>query len=340
MKRTLTIFSIVASMLFVSCEKTAEVVNRTTPPAVDAEGREVTVSFDGTTVDITRNILDSNAQGYAHEQKINTLTCYIVKDENIITERKFTTEEVTALTATFSIPNFTKNTPYKIYVIANEYYEPKNESEIKALMATDISSYNGTFAELTTKSKRVKGFQMSGVTTVNSTDDKPISIEITLERLVSKMAIQMSTSTKFAARYKGVLRFDKISISKGSSKSPAIIGTKDTSVTFTHEQLSVTSAGKGENLFYIFENGSRTADDNLLLTVTTTYDADKNFLTTADQQQVVYTLPITESNGGINRNSFYRRTITFNGFSGEEVDTQIKVADWNIIATVDNEVGN
>ena len=92
---------------------------------------------------------------------------------------------------TFSLPKSLASTPCSFYAVANyDASSAKTRAALTALVENSAATYNGTFAEVSTKAKRSGGFVMSGSTTktvgsVNSTTN----VGITLKRTVAKIAL-------------------------------------------------------------------------------------------------------------------------------------------------------
>ena len=196
--------------------------------------------------------------------------------DNFVIRRDLTSSELAAKSATFSLPKSLASTPCSFYAIAN--YDASSAKTRAALTA-------GTFVEVSTAAKRSGGFVMSGmksqtVGAVNSTTN----VGITLKRTVAKVALQTTIDPSFADKYAGTLTINSVKLSKAASQSLVVAGTPTPgAMTFSHTQTPATASGKTNSLFYIFENGTLTAGNRILLEINATYDADDNTSTTDDR---------------------------------------------------------
>ena len=209
-------------------------------------------------------------------------------------------------------------------------------------MEKSAADYNGTFAEVSSKAKRSGGFVMSGSTTktvgaVNSTTN----VGITLKRTVAKVALQTTIDPSFADKYAGTLTINSVKLSKAASQSLVVAGTPTPgAMTFSHTQTPATASGKTNSLFYIFENGTLTAGNRILLEINATYDSDGNTSTTDDRSEVTYSVELTgKAAGEILRNGYYRVAANITGLVGQDCAVSVTVADWETPVTQNVELG-
>ena len=205
-----------------------------------------------------------------------------------------------------------------------------------------------TFDEVTTKAKRSAGFTMTGsATQAIAAAGQTTTVQIALERLVSKVAVQATTDSKFAATYPGRVRIASATVSRAaSSVSYFDVGTSHSggtqnrehsggtmplfaAQTFSHTQAAKEQSGKYANLFYIYGNEDNMAAESVLLTLEGIYDHDGDFGTTDDQMPVSYESELAGDSGkAINRNTYRRVTVNISGLTGADVAVTITPADW------------
>lgn len=147
--------------------------------------------------------------------------------------------------------------------------------DLRSQTESEIADYNGTFDEVTTKAKRSAGFTMTGsATQVIAQAGQTTTVQIALERLVSKVAVQATTDSKFASAYPGRVRIASATVSRAASSIFYFdVGTSHSggtqnreysgetmplsaAQTFSHTQAAKEQSGKYANLFYIY--GKRT----------------------------------------------------------------------------------
>lgn len=336
MKTKIIVMVATASMILTSCITDHEM---STPS--QSEGARVTITLAGADSE-TRVFFDSTAAAETWEKSISTLSVFAFdSDGSLIIRRDFTASELSARSATFSLPKSAAGTSCSFYAVANfDASSVRTKAALLALVENAAASYNGTFAEVSTKAKRPGGFVMSGSVTktigaVNSTTN----VGITIKRTVAKVALQMSVDPSFAQKYSGVLTINSVKLSKAASQSPVVSGTlKPGAMSFTHSQSPAPASGKYNALFYIFETGPLTAGSRVLLEIEATYDIDGNTSTTDDRSEVTYSVELTgKAAGEIVRNGYYRIAANITGLVGQECLVTVTVADWEtpITQTVD-----
>ena len=263
--------------------------------------------------------------------------------DNFVIRRDLTSSELAARSATFSLPKSLASTPCSFYAVANyDASSAKTRAALTALVEKSAGDYNGTFAEVSTASKRSGGFVMSGSATktvgaVNTTTN----IGITLKRTVAKVALQTTIDPFFSQKYGGSLTVNSVKLSKAASQSLVVAGTPTPGVmTFSHTQTPASASGKYNALFYCFENGSLTAGNRVLLEINATYDLDGSASTTDDRSEVVYSIELTgKAAGEILRNGYYRIAANITGLVGQDCIVSVTVADWETPVTQNVELG-
>ena len=263
--------------------------------------------------------------------------------DNFIIRRDLTSSELAAKSVTFSLPKSLASTPCSFYAVANyDASSAKTRAALTALVENSAATYNGTFAEVSTKAKRSGGFVMSGSTTktvgsVNSTTN----VGITLKRTVAKIALQTTIDPTFARKYGGSLTINSVKLSKAASQSLVVAGTPTPgAMTYTHTQTPATDAGKYNALFYCFENGALTAGNRVLVEINATYDMDGSVSTSDDRSDVTYSVELTgKSAGEIFRNGYYRIAANITGLVGQDCVASLTVADWETPVTQNVDLG-
>lgn len=319
----------VAAALFTACNKDNEPV---IPTTADADGSTVciTLTDDAT----TRSFFDATATAEAWEKTLSSLSIFAFDNSGqLLVRRDFTASELTAKSATFSLPKVAAGTSCSFYAIANiDASSAKTKATLTALVENAAASYNGTFAEVSSKALRPGGFVMSGMKThtvgaVNSTTN----VGISLKRTVAKVALQTTVDASFAEKYSGSLTINSVKLSKAALQSLVVAGTAPSTgaMTFTHNQTPAAASGKYNSLFYIYENGALTADNRVLLEIVATYDMDGNSSTADDRSEVTYSVELAgKAAGEILRNGYYRIAANITGLVGQECAVSVSVADW------------
>ena len=263
--------------------------------------------------------------------------------DNLIIRRDFTPAELSARSATFSLPKSTAGTECSFYAVANyDASSAKTRAALLALLENPAAAHNGTFAEVSTKAKRSGGFVMSGSATktigaVNTTTN----IGITLKRTVAKVALQTTIDPSFSQKYGGSLTVNSVKLSKAASQSLVVAGTPTPgAMTFSHTQTPAAASGKYNALFYCFENGALTAGNRVLLEINATYDLDGNASTPDDRSEVTYSIELTgKAASEILRNGYYRIAANITGLVGQDCAVTVTVADWETPVTQNVDLG-
>lgn len=330
----------VAAALFTACNKDNEPV---IPTSVDTDGSRICITLADDAS--TRAFFDTTASAEAWEKTLSSLSVFAFDDAgSLIVRRDFTASELTAKSATFSLPKSAAGTSCSFYAIANlDASSAKSLADLTALVEDAAAAYNGTFAEVSSKALRPGGFVMSGFKTqtvgaVNSTTN----VGITLKRTVAKVALQTIVDASFAQKYGGTLTINSVKLSKAASQSLVVAGASPSTgaMTFTHTQTPAAASGKYNSLFYIYENGALTAGNRVLLEIAATYDMDGNAATTNDRSEVTYSIELAgKAAGEILRNGYYRIAVNITGLVGQECAVSVTVADWETPTTQTVELG-
>ena len=283
----------------------------------------------------TRAFFDQTAAAESWEKKIGTLTLFVFDGSgDAVLQRNFTAAEISGQTATIPVPDAAPGQTYSFYAIANgsALSGIGTLDDLRSQTESEIADYNGTFDEVTTKAKRSAGFTMTGsATQVIAQAGQTTTVQIALERLVSKVAVQATTDSKFAATYPGRVKIDNATISNAPVSTRYF---KDASAGgsgngFSHTQAAKELSGKYGNLFYIYGHENEETAESVLLTLEGIYDQDGNFGTTGDQLPVSYDVELKGDSGkAIDRNTYRRVTVNISGLTGADVAVTITPADW------------
>ena len=330
----------VAAALFTACNKDNEPI---VPTPVDTDGSNVCITLADDAP--TRAFFDATASAEAWEKSLSSLAVFAFDNGgSLIVRRDFTSAELTAKSATFSLPKSAAGTSCSFYAVANlDASSAKTKAALTALVENAAASYNGTFAEVSSKALRPGGFVMSGYKTqtvgaVNSTTN----VGVTLKRTVAKVALQTTVDGSFAKKYGGTLTINSVKLSKAASQSLVVAAATPSTgaMTFTHTQTPATASGKYNSLFYIYENGALTAGNRVLLEINATYDMDGNAATADDRSEVTYSIELAGKTAGeILRNGYYRIAANITGLVGQECAVSVTVADWEMPVTQTVELG-
>ncbi len=329
-----------AAALFTACNKDNEPIVPT-PADVDGSTVCITLTDDAS----TRAFFDTTATAETWEKSLSSLSVFAFDNAgSLIIRRDFTSSELAAKSATFSLPKSAAGTECSFYAVANfDASAAKTKAALTALVESVAASYNGTFAEVSTKALRPGGFVMSGMKTqtvgaVNSTTN----VGISLKRTVAKVALQTTVDASFAQKYGGTITVNSVKLSKAASQSLVVAGAAHSAgaMIFTHTQTPANASGKYDSLFYIYENGALTAGNRVLLEIYATYDLDGNDATADDRSEVIYPIELTGKEAGrISRNGYYHISANITGLVGQECAVSVSVADWETPVTQTVELG-
>lgn len=292
--KNLILAAAVALGLLVSCNKEENEIYATSKGAV------ATVSFTDEEP-TTRAFFGSTAVAEPWEKTLNTVTIFVIDPSgDLLVKRAFSSAELTAKKATFALPNVVPGTVCGFYVVANLDMTQVNSSDVlTAMLEQDAASYNGTFADVSTKAKRTGGFVMSGfaskaVAAAGSSTD----VAITLKRTVAKVAVQVTPSPQFGSLYQGAVRINSITLSKGAMNTPVFDISPDPGFfNFSTTQQSHAVSGKYQNLFYLYESPARNVGSRVKATIDATYDMDGDFSTAAGQSSMTYEVELDGAGG-------------------------------------------
>ncbi len=299
---------------------------------------------DNTDAD-TRAFFDDTAVAEAWEKSLSSLAVFAFDNAgSLIIRRDFTSAELAAKSATFSLPKSAAGTSCSFYAVANyDASAAKTKAALTALVENAAAAYNGTFAEVSTKALRPGGFVMTGmnilnVGAVNTTTNVPIR----LLRTVAKVAVQTAVDPTFAQKYGGTITVNSVMLSRAASRTRLFYNSNLSTgaMDFTHTQVPAMESGEYRSLFYCYKNGVLSEGERVLLEIHATYDLDGNDATTDDHSEVIYPIELTGKEAGrISRNGYYRISANITGLVGLDCQVSVSVADWESPITQTVELG-
>lgn len=344
MKQIFSFLAVAIAVTMMGCDKETE--GAITP--TNHDGANVKIAFGSLTTsanDQTRAFGAGTTETW--EKTISSATVIVFNTAGNIKFRRdlSATEIANAATTPISlvIPGVAVGDNCDFAVIANRPVATTVTTKTLLLAEedSDAATYNGAFADVSTKAVRPSGFVMSGIAT-QAIAAGTTSVTITLKRVVAKVEIATATTQAFKDKYgAATVTPNKITLSRGASKSLLIdqTATKYSAGGATFTQVQNTSAGN--NLFYIYEKATAAAGARVLLTIDATYDADGKPATTADQVPVTYAVELTGVAGGkILRNGAYKLIASIDGLTGHDIALTVKVADWETLVTENVNVGS
>ncbi len=332
--------AVISASLFASCAKDADVATPTlATPATTQSGSSnvaITLTSEGSRATAT-------AAATAWEKSLSSLTIFAFDaSDDLLVRRELSTTELSSASVSFALPKSTSGTECDFYAVANISTSTiYTKSALLALLESDASAYNGTYGAVTTAAQRTGGFVMSGTTTTTiGAVDTTTSVPISIKRSVAKVAIELATSSTFAASYpSATLTFNSATLSRAASQSLVIAASTPSTgdMEYTHTQ---STASTPNYLFYIYENGDTATGERVLLEVDATFDADGSADTTNDQSQIIYSVELSgDGAGAISRNGYYSIAATINGLVGQDCDVSITIEEWETPITQKIELG-
>ena len=322
-----------ALAMLASCSKDADEIADT------AKGGVVKITLTDKTPAMTRAFFGTTAAAESWEKKIGSLTLFVFDgSDRAVLQRRFSAAEISGQAATIPVPDAKPGELYKFYVVANSG-NPANVADLTELRSStesEAASYNGTFDEVTTKAVRSGGFTMTGSTMkAIAQAGQTTDVQIGIERLVAKIAVQTATDSKFAAAYPGRVKIASATVSRAASSTPYFNETQHSENraavvhNFSQTQASKEQSGKYANLFYVYGSENSNPAENVLLTLEGVYDNDGDFATTADQIPISYEVELNGDSGkAISRNTYRRVSVNISGLTGADVAVTITPADW------------
>ena len=343
----------VMPMLLAACTK--DEVNPT-PTNGGKEGEIELILKNESVADGTRAFGSGTTESWEKSISSAVLIVYNTSGTQIL-RRVLTAAEVNGSTTTpikFVLPGVSADASCDFYVVINRNIADNitTKTGLLAELESDIASYNGTYANVTTKAMRSGGFVMTGTATAKIVSGTT-AVAVTVKRVVAKVEVQCTMTDSFRAKYgNGCVEVKKLTLSRGAEKSYLIDQTTSkyatVSSSFTSAQdafcdktgASKTNAYKYNNLFYLNEKAAAAAGSRVKVLIDAIYDADGNLSTTADQMPVTYETELTgAADGKIARNGSYKVNAKLDGLTGQDVTLAVTVANWDALATQDVNLG-
>jgi len=329
---------VVASVaLFASCQKeeASEILSQQETPVVTLQ-----LSNDSNS---TKGFFDESSEAESFEKSISSLSVIVFDSQNnLVSRRNFTSDEITARRCTFKLPKTVAGTNCKFYTVANlDIDAVSSYQSLVSLLEQSPGDYNGTFSEVVSAAKRSGGFVMSGFTQQKiAAMGSTTSVSTTLKRTVSKIALKATISDKFQSLYGGKLTILSTEIDNAPSSTYLIEPATSTSSIESDYTTSQDVSGEPKALYYIYENEHIKNNPQVSIKINALYDVDGDDTTTNDRQEFTYSFTLTGSgNGIIKRNSYYRIAATINGPEGGDCSLAISVSNWESPSTQDVSLG-
>lgn len=338
---------------FAACEKSETIP---TPENNEKAGEIELVLKNGNVADKTRAFGSGTTESWEKSISSAVLIVYNTSGTQIL-RRVLTAAEVNGSTTTpikFVLPGVSADASCDFYVVINRNIADNITTKAKLLeeLESDIASYNGTYANVTTKAMRSGGFAMTGTVTAKIVSGTT-AVTVTVKRVVAKVEIQTSMTDSFRTKYgNGCVEVKKITLSRGAEKSYLIDQTASkyatVSSSFTSAQdaycdktgASKTNAYKYNNLFYINEKAAAATGSRIKVVLDAIYDADGNLSTTADQVPLSYETELTgTTDGKMLRNGSYKLNVNLDGLTGKDMTLSIAIANWEALSTQNVNVG-
>ena len=221
-----------------------------------------------------------------------------------------------------------------------------------AELESDIDSYNGTYANVTTKAMRPEGFVMTGTATAKIVSGTT-AVAVTVKRVVAKKSRQCIMTDAFRSKYgNGCIQVNKITLSKGAEKSYLIDQT-------TSKYATVSSTSPRHKT----HTATKPAFRQPISTSTTTFSTSMRrpqlkpdrvssstsrlsmMPTETSRRQTTNCrfptkLELTGATGGkIVRNGSYKVNAKLDGLTGQDITLAITVANWEALVTQDVNLG-
>lgn len=244
------------------------------------------------------------------EKKINTATLYVFNPAgNAIYVYPLTTTQITALNNQYStainllVPG--NLTSCDIYMVANSTPSAPvtTKASLLSSIETDINSYNGTYAQVTTAAQRSNGFTMTASQNGIALSGSP-AVNLTLKRIVAKVSLQITFSTLLQL---GTITMNNVTLTQSAPVSNLFpLSTPNTTgnaITFSQVPNQPTSGVYiYQALFYIYENSSRTSNKNYVILSFSGTNKLLALLPTSFSYQIALT---GDASGAISRNKVY-----------------------------------
>lgn len=234
---------------------------------IHVEGCAVSIAIESP---VSRSLSNNIAEAW--EKKVNTAKIYIFAPSGkTIYSYTLTTADLNTINnSTSKIINFIipGNLPScDIYFVANTTPSASpltTKASFLTSFEQDVSSYNSTFAKVTTSANRSNGFVMTASQDgVVLNASQTTSVSLSLKRIVAKIAMSFKFTTIIGL---GAITMNNTVVTQSSPYSNlfplANAKTGGTAVTFTQVPQITDTATIYRALFYVYENDQRPSNTN------------------------------------------------------------------------------
>ena len=323
-------FIVIVTTVLSSCSEGIEIIENTP----EKEGVFVTVSFAGEHSPQLKSSMNTfKAEEWEKELKSITILAF-KQDGECVLNRRFTTEEIAARSATVSLPGVFPGELVKFHAVAN-FFLPrfiKDLSQMEEFITESPAEYNNAYEVVSTRAVRREGFAMSGNTEkIIEPEGQETPVVISLKRMVAKIRIKTNITDVFRSKYNRPLIMGEIYIS-GSSFTTYIADRRIPFAGAPKQLLMQAPVKTGnhsyESLFYVFETGRYDGVKSTRLMVTALYDLDGIPANRVLQTYVVDLNIDPQGEGIIRRNAYYDVVLNINGLAAFDVELSVSTGDW------------
>lgn len=315
-----------------SCSKNNDEVPAPEYPVGDGARIELTLTSADNQ---TRAFFAETAAAEPWEKEIKSLVVYVCDTEGaLMLKRTLTDLEVSNESARITLPSSAVGTTCSFYVVANrDYGDFGTAGRIEQILdGGAVASVNGAFDVVSNGSADQDGFVMTGqaTATIAPLTEPATNVNVTLERVVSKVAIRISTSAAFKNLYdNGTVTIDGIRLNNVASDAQPFAPEPATWMPTSLYQIPGYEDEFANGLFYICQNQGDFNSPQIELVMSGVFDGDGNSATTGDRADVEYETTLNgEGDGTFLRNGYYRVAVSIDGLSGESAVANITVAEW------------
>jgi hypothetical protein len=335
MKKLFFIAIVMVMAVFSSCLKEEEPAGN----VPEKEGMPVTVSFTGDHAPALKSSMNFvEAEEWEKELKRITVVAFKQNGECIL-KRDFTPEELVARKATFTLPSVFSGDLVKFHAVANIALPAKinNLSELEALMHIRLSLYNSSRYEyVSTRSMWGDGFGMSGQEEkIMAQEGQKTFVEISLKRLVAKIRVKINVTEEFNRKYKGYILMWGTDIINSSTLTRIVekdepLDAGRTVAGYIYQDYYRVAPDSYINLFYIYENGRRTAQDKVKLRIRGTYNEEGLKINALLQTYIIDLDLDPQGESIVRRNCCYDIEVNINDLQDKNLQYKVSAAKWEM----------
>lgn len=290
------------------------------------------------TAENTRALLDDLAQPLAWESEIHSLRLWVYTDTGL---PYIETEiEVTAdmpITAELTLPTDVLGRNINFIAVANSSLPSglSFHSLVQYRLTASGSWHEATTAELISGQTVTDGLIMSARSEVYiSSDSKTTAVTLELQRIVAKIALEISV-TKYPSKLAGSsIEFQKATIRNvplNNSLFYPDFRLPQKSDFESRDLTHIEQDGRYGVLFYVFAPQGSVPSSLLELELHCILDADGNPATTDDRIAYNYTTDIAPNGQTVGKNRVYKSLINIRGMTSFSwVATTFQESDWEL----------